>query len=527
MSYTATVTVNNVVLPDGHLHQAGDVVTLTDADYAQMGPALRAAVLSGVTLIPVGSSILTGTGAPSGVGGSGDFYLDTAASALYGPKAGSWPALPLPFGRGPWQFSPESYGAVGDNVTNDAAAINACFAAADAYANVHGLYEIVFKASVYYVGGTPITGGATQGSALMPIPPHLISTTVPTASKKITAIFTGAGYVSSGLYHWEQTTAQRAGTVLRTDYDGGGPGVPATGEVSVLGGPTPHFIGQPPNSWANVKVVVRGISIEVPATQNICGVDLRGCAEAEVQDLTVLVAQTGTGAPPIPIPGWSFGLAMPLTNNNDMVDIDNFSCEGFTYGLIAYEHLRANSLRLINNYLGLIIWNTGFPHSSVITYASIENCFKPLEMAGAVGKLDILQCDIEQGSGAIFTDACSLPCTGTINIGSNGIDGGLSGGLSAALSGGPTAVTGNTGIRIINRDQASGAIAAPTVPATTVALLNPFWRDAVVVISGGTVTAITVDGQAQGITSGTVMVGTGRTVAITYSAAPAWKWTLL
>jgi hypothetical protein len=41
-----------------------------------------------------GRTILSGSGAPSGgTGEDGDFYLDTSASALYGPKAaGSWPS---------------------------------------------------------------------------------------------------------------------------------------------------------------------------------------------------------------------------------------------------------------------------------------------------------------------------------------------------------------------------------------------------------------------------------------------------
>jgi uncharacterized membrane protein YgdD (TMEM256/DUF423 family) len=41
-----------------------------------------------------GKTLLHGTGAPAGsVGTDGDFYLDTAASVLYGPKAnGAWPA---------------------------------------------------------------------------------------------------------------------------------------------------------------------------------------------------------------------------------------------------------------------------------------------------------------------------------------------------------------------------------------------------------------------------------------------------
>ena len=55
---------------------------------------------------PAGASVLNGTGAPAaGTGANGDFYLDTAASRLYGPKtAGAWPtpgtllAIPGPTG---------------------------------------------------------------------------------------------------------------------------------------------------------------------------------------------------------------------------------------------------------------------------------------------------------------------------------------------------------------------------------------------------------------------------------------------
>ena len=41
-----------------------------------------------------GNTVLNGTGAPaSTLGSNGDFYLDTAADVLYGPKAsGTWPA---------------------------------------------------------------------------------------------------------------------------------------------------------------------------------------------------------------------------------------------------------------------------------------------------------------------------------------------------------------------------------------------------------------------------------------------------
>jgi hypothetical protein len=55
--YTATVTVDNTVLPDGNAHQDGDKVLLSDEQYEQMGDAARAAVLSDVTAVNTGTTV--------------------------------------------------------------------------------------------------------------------------------------------------------------------------------------------------------------------------------------------------------------------------------------------------------------------------------------------------------------------------------------------------------------------------------------------------------------------------------------
>ena len=88
-------------------------------------------------------------------------------------------------------------------------------------------------------------------------------------------------------------------------------------------------------------------------------------------------------------------------------------------------------------------------------------------------------------------------------------------------------VNGGAHAIIVNRGQATGNVTAPSVPATTVALQNPFWRDAAVTITGGTVTVITVDGVATGLTAGTVIVPNGKSITLTYSSAPTWVWTIL
>jgi hypothetical protein len=216
---------------------------------------------------------------------------------------------------------------------------------------------------------------------------------------------------------------------------------------------------------------------------------------------------------------------MPQTNNNDNCNIGYYSCEGLVYGLILTEHCQVNSARIINCFDGIVCWGeSGFPHRNVISYASIENCTQCIVLAGPTNKLDILSADLEWGTGHIVNDP-SNNSYGTIYVCSNGDNGDS---LNAALTNGTTGVAGGAKLKVVNADQAVGHVTAPAVPGTTVALQNPFWRDAVVAVNGGVVTGISVDGTTQfTITPATVYVPSGKTITLTYSSAPTWQWTLL
>jgi hypothetical protein len=69
-----------------------------------------------------------------------------------------------------------------------------------------------------------------------------------------------------------------------------------------------------------------------------------------------------------------------------------------------------------------------------------------------------------------------------------------------------------------------GLQTAPAVPATTVALTNPFPYACLVQVQGGTVTVIAVNAVTIGTTQGVVFVPTGETITLTYSVAPTWRW---
>ncbi len=68
------------------------------------------------------------------------------------------------------------------------------------------------------------------------------------------------------------------------------------------------------------------------------------------------------------------------------------------------------------------------------------------------------------------------------------------------------------------------AVVTPTVPATTVAQQNPYSQPVQVVITGGTITAVIVNGVTVGTAAGTYYVPAYGSISITYSVAPTWAW---
>ena len=69
------------------------------------------------------------------------------------------------------------------------------------------------------------------------------------------------------------------------------------------------------------------------------------------------------------------------------------------------------------------------------------------------------------------------------------------------------------------------SVFTPAVPASLTAVANNTGQDISVILAGGTVTHITVNGTDRGTTTpAQVMVPNGASVTLTYSAAPVWAW---
>lgn len=65
------------------------------------------------------------------------------------------------------------------------------------------------------------------------------------------------------------------------------------------------------------------------------------------------------------------------------------------------------------------------------------------------------------------------------------------------------------------------AVTTPAMPGTTVPVTNPTGQEIAVTVTGGTVSAMTVNGNA--VTSPFALPPLGA-VVLTYSAAPTWLW---
>jgi len=429
---------------------------------------------------------------------------------ITGSNAASWstPSLDNPYAT--YMFPSGSDDTVAIR-TAVASAVTAAQTRGDNYA------EVIFTPGVYQLGANPST--SSSGNAQIPLP--VIAATV----QKVTLVLRGTRDATA-LYHWQQTTPQLGGVVFKTTYAGGTTPTQFN-EPSVIGGPTPHNgYGGGPDVYSNMLVVIDGIMISASENPQVAGFDFRGVAEASVINAAVLARSTVTGAPQVPdnTPGlWAAGLWMPQTGNNDICNIGNYSCEGFVYGLWIEEHTQITSARIIRCFDGLVVSPSGgAPHANVVDYISIEGCTNSV-VTFAAAKIDIACMDIEAGSGHIIR-SLGPELGGTINIRSNGSS---ATSLLNAMNNGTTGIQ-STGLRVICGDQTTGAVTAPSIPATTVALQNPFWHDAAVAITGGTVSGIAVDGVTQfTATPAIVFVPSGKTITLTYSAAPTWQWTLL
>ena len=391
--------------------------------------------------------------------------------------------------------------------TDDTAAIKSALNAAVAACQADGscYCEVQFSAGVYVLAGATTKGGATLGNAQIPLP-----AIEPGNGQKVTIVL--RGLTDSGAFmHWLQTRGQKSGVVLRTMLVGQTPDG-TWGSPSVIGTNTANLASG--SVFSNIRVVFAGITISSPLDPNFIMADMRGAAQMDPSMLAVLVdgtpAQLST-----PTSSGGVGLYAPSINNNDSVNISYYTCEGVYYALACSDHLVFTSMRLIYYNTAIYINATSgtYTHGMSGLYLSAEAGSTIIEKSNSTNNrypIFIGRLDTETQTGTAIKDP-SDNLHGFIGWASN--------------DGADPTTTGCKHVKIENANRDRGAL-TPTLPATTVAS-TPIFRDMALTVTGGTVTAIAVDGTATGLTSGTVIVPCGKSFAITYSSSPTLRAQLL
>lgn len=127
------------------------------------------------------------------------------------------------------------------------------------------------------------------------------------------------------------------------------------------------------------------------------------------------------------------------------------------------------------------------------------------------------------GNGTEQTNAVLL-ATGGLQAPKITVSGGKLWGTWSGAAGAFAASVGHLYVRDVQGFNPVGLKTAPTVPASGTAQTNLFVHACDVYVTGGTVTNISKNGTALGITSGTVSLDHNETITLTYSVAPTWTW---
>lgn len=434
-----------------------------------------------------------------------------------------------------------------DDTTAFQNAVNAATTYASA-ANTGGSYAEVLippapKGYYYGIGGA--LSHANSGNAQITIP------VIATTQNKVTLVFKGTEDAGS-VRHWQQTVPQMGASTLvsfghyatssaqTTD-------ITANGNPAVIGGPTaPNGYGTGATLFSNMMPVLKGLTILTTYCSNgitYGAFNFIGCANAELFDVSYGTTGTFAGndfnSPSSFAAGsGSFGGIMPNNGNNIGVAMRNVNCQGgYAFGLGFTEHCDIAYGMILYCWSGAVILGSyaegqsanGMNHKVKFTQLGIEGCTNTIYLlgAGSAGTGPWLEGSIDIESGASGSTLVADNDSGTALLAARGTIH-----VTGTYTVGNLGTPHPTGLRIIDEKRAPGNVTPPSVPATTVAQTNTFWRDAAVTVTAGTATisAIAVDGVTTNLTSGTFLVpaGASHSITLTYTVGtPVWTWELL
>lgn len=399
--------------------------------------------------------------------------------------------------------------------SDDSAAIVSCITAASTYAQANTFKaQVLFQAKSYGLATlttTAASGALAQQNALVPIPyPNVNGTT-----QKLNFELIGAGESADEQY-FDSTIPSITGTALVATVAASGT------NPSIVGGPnaSTNLTG----TWINTKAIIRGITVWAGFNPGWVGWDLRQCSAVWMDNAGAQVlAPPGGGQNPAlgTIPANTSGWGVIFPSNND-TGAGRVMVEGYYQGVGAGPRTTIEKLFTQSSAIAVFAKtvNATVTHGARIGYWSCQNCTTAIGSIGTSGTMPLV-IDMFDSAGTITTDLSDAHGTlvGSMN-------------WWHTVSTAPTVVAGFA-MRITNLRVNPGPVPSPTSPPSSgSAWQNLYWRDAEVTISvtGGFVTALTIDGVDQHIPASCVLwkftVPSGHSYTPTYTGTLAHDVTL-
>lgn len=243
----------------------------------------------------------------------GEVYYDNVLNRFYVYNGNRWLGA-----EEDHVFYPEDYGAVGDGVTNDTAAIQACIDAALASSTAA---TVRFRPATYLINSAPRTD--RYGHCILSIADIASNNTG--TSKRV--VLQGTSSTASG---WQggrsvlKTT--RTGDAYSSQY----------GPPAMIGGVTMENVGGPIVHWTAVTGI-RDLTLLLPEDPDIAGVDAISWGGIDAEGLNIVAGDEAL-ATVVPTKPWAFGIRGPTI---------------YGYGVMRYTHTQVNHM-----YVGYVNYVT-------------------------------------------------------------------------------------------------------------------------------------------------------------------------
>lgn len=427
--------------------------------------------------------------------------------------------------------------------TDDTAAFNAAMSAGKTYAEAHNYaFTLALQDRLYGIAGlTKTNDGNIIYNTSVPIPRPTNNN-----GRKLVVTIKGPARNSHHDY-WNATVPSIAGAAILCFQFGTGTLDPTYLYQSVFGAGIPVAAGssmaQPLDTghanpvFINHKPVFRNVQVVLPVYTHVTAFDFQYSTGAYADACSAYAFACvlyGNGVILLnqyhsALFGGQLGCGMrlPLAGNNADVQVPDLEVVGLAAALSTpSEHTTIGNLKAFMAGTVLSITGSTNGHGLVIERVTAEGYQGGLRngLTNQPGKVPVFiglwntesSANADGGGGYDIYDP-SNTLIGEIHW-ANTVDAGHQ----------FPVVNGASNVRIVCESVYRGLQTAPALPGSTVAFQNPFWRDAKVTVTGGTVTGVAVNGVTEATTTGgTFLVPTGGTITLTYSVAPSWSWRLL